>query len=78
MSDFESKIYDATREAIRAVYELETEDGLFVVETPQNPDFGDYSTNAAMKLSRTLRRSPMDIAAPIDFPLTARSWISAM
>ena len=65
MSDFESKIYDATREAIRAVYELETEDGLFVVETPQNPDFGDYSTNAAMKLSRTLRRSPMDIAAPL-------------
>ena len=65
MSDFESKIYDATREAIREVYELETEDGLFVVETPQNPDFGDYSTNAAMKLSRTLRRSPMDIAAPL-------------
>ena len=65
MSDFESRIYAATREAIKAVYDLEPEEGLYVVETPQNPDFGDYSTNAAMKLSRFLRRNPMDIAAPL-------------
>ena len=65
MSDFESRIFTAVRDAVRAVYDIETEDGLFVVETPQNPDFGDYSTNVAMKLSRTLRRSPMDIAQPL-------------
>ena len=65
MSDFESKIYEAVREAVRAVWEIEPEEGLYVVETPQNPDFGDYSTNVAMKLSRTLRRNPMDIAAPL-------------
>ena len=65
MSDFTTKIDAAVREAIRAVYDFEPEEGLYVVETPQNPDFGDYSTNAAMKLSRFLRRSPMDIAPPL-------------
>lgn len=65
MSDFESKIYESVREAVRAVWEIEPEEGLYVVETPQNPDFGDYSTNVAMKLARALRRSPMDIAAPL-------------
>ncbi len=65
MSDFESKIYQAVREAVRSVWEVEPEEGLYVVETPQNPDFGDYSTNVAMKLARALRRSPMDIAAPL-------------
>ena len=65
MSDFETKIHAAVRTAVKEVYDLEVEDGLYVVETPQNPDFGDYSTNAAMKLSRFLRRNPMDIAAPL-------------
>ncbi len=65
MSDFETKIYHAVREAVKAVWDIEPEEGLYVVETPQNPDFGDYSTNVAMKLSRTLRRNPMEIAAPI-------------
>ena len=65
MSDFETKIYEAVRKAVRAVWETEPEEGLYVVETPQNPDFGDYSTNVAMKLARALRRSPMDIAAPL-------------
>ena len=65
MSDFETRIYEAVREAIKAAWDIEPEEGLYVVETPQNPDFGDYSTNVAMKLSRTLRRNPMDIAAPI-------------
>ena len=65
MSDFETRIYEAVREAVKAAWDIEPEEGLYVVETPQNPDFGDYSTNVAMKLSRTLRRNPMDIAVPI-------------
>ena len=65
MSDFETRIYEAVREAVKAAWDIEPEEGLYVVETPQNPDFGDYSTNVAMKLSRTLRRNPMDIATPI-------------
>ena len=62
MSDFESKIYAAAGEAVQAVYAITPEDGLYVVETPQDPKFGDYSTNVAMKLARTLRKNPMEIA----------------
>ncbi len=71
MSNFETRIYEATREAVRAVWDIEAEEGSYVVETPQNPEFGDYSTNVAMKLSRTLRRNPMEIAAPIAEKLAA-------
>ncbi len=71
MSDFETIIFNAVREAVKAVWEIEPEEGLYVVETPQNPDFGDYSTNVAMKLSRALRRNPMEIAAPIADKLAA-------
>ena len=65
MSNFESRIYDAALEAVRAVWGVEPESGLLVVETPQDPKNGDYATSIAMKLARTLRRSPMDIAGPI-------------
>ena len=35
------------------------------LETPQNADHGDLSTNAAMKLAKPLRRSPRQIAEEI-------------
>ena len=62
MSNFEKKIYDAVREAVRAVYELEADENLLVVETPKDPKLGDYATSAAMKLARTLRKNPFEIA----------------
>ena len=65
MNSFDARILDAVHAAVRSVYELDTEELDFVVETPKDPKLGDYATNAAMKLSRTLRRNPMDIAAPI-------------
>ena len=37
----------------------------FVVEHPENEEFGDYSTNAAMVLSKTLKKSPMELAQVI-------------
>jgi len=62
MSDLEQKIYDALREAIRAVYGLETDQSVLVVETPRDPRLGDYATSTAMKLAREVRRNPMEIA----------------
>ena len=70
MSDFESKIYAAIPEAVKAAYDLVPEEGLYVVETPQDPKFGDYSTNVAMKLARTLRRNPMEIAETLSAALS--------
>ena len=33
-----------------------------IVERPQNPDHGDFASSAPLKLSRTMRMPPMDIA----------------
>ncbi len=37
----------------------------FVVERPKNTSFGHFSSNIAMKLARTLRKRPLDIAEEI-------------
>ena len=71
MSDFEVKILNATREAVKAAWDIEPEEGLLVVETPKDPTLGDYATSVALKLSRTLRKNPMEIAAPIVEKLAA-------
>ena len=65
MSNFEQKIFDAVREAVRAVYDMEADESLLVVETPKDPKLGDYATSAAMKLARTLRKNPFEIAEAI-------------
>lgn len=65
MSDFEIKILNATREAVKAAWGIEPEEGTLVVETPKDTSLGDYATSVALKLSRTLRKNPMDIAATI-------------
>ena len=65
MNDFEQKIFQAVKEAVHQVYEIEPEDNLLTVEVPRDPKLGDYATGAAMKLARTLHKSPMDIAQPL-------------
>ena len=65
MNDFGSKIYAAAHKAVKEVYDLDVAEGQLVVETPQDTKLGDYSTSIAMKLSRTLRRNPMEIAEPL-------------
>lgn len=37
----------------------------FVIETPKNPEHGDFSTNMAMMLTRELRKNPREIAQAI-------------
>ena len=62
MSDFEVKIYRALQQAAQKLYGLELDETVLVVETPKDPKLGDYATSAAMKLARTLRKNPMEIA----------------
>ena len=49
------------REKIDSVLEHDVD---YVVEVP-NENFGDYSTNVAMKLTKLLKKSPIDIAEDI-------------
>lgn len=65
MNDFEQKIFLAVKDAVRQVYGIEPEDNLLTVEVPRDHQLGDYATGAAMKLARTLRKSPMEIAQPL-------------
>ena len=64
MSDFERQIYEAVKDAVKTVYEIDASDVL-AVETPRDPKMGDYSTSVAMRLAKKLHKRPMDIAAPI-------------
>ena len=65
MSDFERKISAAAREAVRNLFDIEAEDAIVTVETPKDPKLGDYALSTAMKLARTLHRSPLQIAEPL-------------
>ena len=62
MSDFEQKLFDAVRTAVKEIYDLDAEDSVLTIETPRDPKLGDYASSAAMKLARTLRQNPMAIA----------------
>ena len=65
MSNFERKIFDAVREAVKAAYDMDADESVLVIETPKDPKLGDYATSIAMKLSRALHKKPMEIAEPI-------------
>ena len=65
MSDFESKIYRALHEAVLSLYELDMDETVLVVETPKDTRLGDYATSAAMKLARSLRKNPIEIAGQL-------------
>ena len=70
MSDFESKIYRALHEAVLSLYELDMDETVLVVETPKDTRLGDYATSAAMKLARSLRKNPIEIAGQLAGRLT--------
>ncbi len=65
MNQFETKIFRAAQEAILALYGLELTEADFAVETPRDPGLGDYALSVAMKLARTLRKNPYEIAEAI-------------
>ena len=65
MSNFEAEIRAAVARAVKDVYDLAPDEKILSVETPRDPRMGDYSTSVAMRLARTLHKSPMDIAMPL-------------
>ena len=59
MSDFEAKIFDAVRQAVKDVYDVDVDESVAAVATPKDPTLGDYASSAAMRLSKTLHKSPL-------------------
>ena len=62
MSNFEQKLYDAVKQAVKEVYDLDADESVLLIETPKDPKLGDYASSTAMKLARTLRQNPLAIA----------------
>ena len=57
-----NELYRALHEAVLSLYELDMDETVLVVETPKDTRLGDYATSAAMKLARSLRKNPVEIA----------------
>jgi arginyl-tRNA synthetase len=70
MSDTRSRLIDALR---RSLDELGAQAVEAVVEPSARPEFGDWSTPAALASARVLRRSPMQIARELQERLQAQS-----
>lgn len=65
MSDISEKIRQAVSVSVKETFDLEPEGNMVMVERPRDPKMGDYSTNIAMRLAKSLRRKPADIAADL-------------
>lgn len=62
MSDISVKICDVIKQSVNEAFSLEVEDQMVMVERPRDPKVGDYSTNIAMRLAKSLHKKPVDIA----------------
>lgn len=62
MSDISEKIKAAVRASVKETFDLDADEKIVMVERPRDPKMGDYSTNTAMRLARTLHKKPADIA----------------
>ncbi|OGZ94229.1 MAG: arginine--tRNA ligase [Candidatus Sungbacteria bacterium RIFCSPLOWO2_01_FULL_47_32] len=51
---------------------------VFTVEVPENSEHGDYSTNIAMALARTIKKNPLEIAALLTESLKAEKLFSSV
>jgi arginyl-tRNA synthetase len=65
MNELETALKQAIRETVIELFSCQPEDDLIMIETPKDSDNGDYSTNIAMRLARTLHDNPRNIAQKI-------------
>ena len=65
MSDISVKIVQVIKDSVKESFGIEPEDKMVMVERPRDPKMGDYSTNIAMRLAKTLHKKPADIAAEL-------------
>ena len=58
----EEKLIDSITRILTERFDIETEEGMVMIETPKDNKNGDYSTNIAMRLTKILKRRPQEIA----------------
>lgn len=62
MSSLDQTLTSALMAAAKKAFDLDLEPGQIAIEIPKRKEQGEYSTNLAMKLTRTLHRKPAEIA----------------
>ncbi len=65
MNELETVLKQAIRETVVELFSYEPEDDMIMIEIPKDSSNGDYSTNVAMRLARTLHDNPRAIAQKI-------------
>lgn len=67
MIKLRQEIYNLVAEAVEQEFGLDFGD--FDVAIPDNPEWGDYSTNVGMRLASVLKQSPVDIAKKLAYKI---------
>lgn len=62
MNQIETNLKTCIINAVKQAFDLDWESGDVVIEIPKEKIHGDYSTNAAMRLTKQLRQNPRMIA----------------
>lgn len=65
MQSIEIELKKAIQKAIQKSFDLEVSLEQIAIEIPKNKDHGDFSSNVAMQLTRTLKQNPRNIATQI-------------
>lgn len=65
MSAMELQLAQALSAAAKKAWDLDLNPDTINIDIPRHKDQGEYSTNLAMQLARTLHRKPADIAADL-------------
>lgn len=73
--DLKTELSDWLRAGV-AVLGSEHVPETLLLERPKQAEHGDYATNVAMQLARTLRRNPREVAQAIVAALPASRWVS--
>ena len=67
-------IQDLISLGLKDVYDLEVAPEDIFVESPENEMWGDYSSNIAMVLAKSLKQSPLDIAKKLSYRVGELSY----
>lgn len=73
MQSIEIELKKAIQQAIQKSFDLEVSLEQIAIEIPKNKDHGDFSSNVAMQLVRTLKQNPRNIATQITEALDKES-----
>ncbi len=65
MNQIENKLKQAIQEAVQKAFAITIETEEINIEIPKEKSHGDYSTNAAMRLTKQLKKNPREIASAL-------------